>query len=143
VGWPEDDDHARVAAELAEQCNCGLSERVGRHLVDTYGMRALELAKLCEANQSLTEPIVPGRLEIMAQVDFGVHEELAASVSDVLTRRTQIFFRDLQQGLGSVEKVAARMAELIGWSDEERQKSIDAYKAEVAVSQRWREELST
>jgi hypothetical protein len=35
------------------------------------------------------------------------------------------------------------MAELIGWSDEERQKSIDAYKAEVAVSQRWREELST
>jgi glycerol-3-phosphate dehydrogenase len=87
------------------------------------------------------EPIVPGRVEIMAQIDFGVREELAASVSDIMIRRTQIFFRDFQQGLGSLEKVALRMAHLIGWSDEEKQKSIDAYKAEVALSQRWKEEL--
>ena len=105
-------------------------------------MRALELAKLCEADPSLAEPIVPGRVEIMAQVDFGVREELAASVSDTMIRRTQIFFRDFEQGLGSVEKVATRMAQLIGWSEEERQKSIDGYKADVALSQRWREELS-
>jgi glycerol-3-phosphate dehydrogenase len=141
VGWPEDDDHERVAKELAEECDCGLSEEVCRHLVDTYGMRALELAELCAADASLAEPIVPGRIEIMAQVDFGVREELAASVSDIMIRRTQIFFRDLEQGLGSVEKVSARMAELIGWSDEEKQSSIDGYKAEVALSQRWKEEL--
>jgi glycerol-3-phosphate dehydrogenase len=77
----------------------------------------------------------------MAQVAFAVREEMAASVSDVMIRRTQIFFRDLQQGLGSVDKVANRMAELIGWSEEEKQRSIDAYKAEVALSQKWREEL--
>ena len=141
VGWPEDDDHARVAEELRNACDCGLSEEVSRHLVDTYGMRALELAKLCAADASLTESIVPGRVEIMAQVDFGVFEELAASVTDIMVRRTQIFFRDLHQGLGAVEKVATRMAHLIGWSDEEKQKSIDAYKADVALSQRWREEL--
>jgi len=142
VGWPEDDDHERVAAELAEQCDCGLSEEVALHLVDTYGMRGLELAKRCAAYPTLMESIVPGRVEIMAQVDFGVQEELAASVSDIMIRRTQIFFRDLDQGLGSVDKVANRMAELIGWSDEEKQKSIDDYKAEVALSQRWKEELS-
>jgi glycerol-3-phosphate dehydrogenase len=141
VGWPEDDDHAQVAVELAAQSDCGLSERVILHLVDTYGMRALELAKLCEADSSLAEPIVPGRVEIMAQVDFGVREEMAASVSDLMIRRTQIFFRDFAQGLGSVEKVATRMAALIGWSDEERQRAIDEYKAEVALSQRWRTEL--
>ena len=141
VGWPEDDDHERVAKEFAEECDCGLSEEVGLHLVDTYGMRALELAKLCEANPALAEPIVPGRVEIMAQVDFGVNEELAASVSDIMIRRTQIFFRDLQQGMGSADKVASRMAELIGWSDEEKQASIDGYEAEVALSQRWKEEL--
>jgi hypothetical protein len=37
--------------------------------------------------------------------------------------------------------VADRMAELIGWSDEEKERSIAAYKAEVALSQKWREEL--
>jgi len=141
VGWPEDDDHDQVAAQITEVCECNLPHPVRRHLVDTYGMRALELAKLCAEHPELVEPIVRGRIEIMAQVDFAVREELAASVSDVLVRRTQIFFRDRQQGLQSVDKVAARMAELIGWSDEEKRRSIDAYKAEVALSQKWREEL--
>jgi len=141
VGWPEDDDHDKVAADLVAACDCGLPAEVSRHLVDTYGMRALELAKLCAADPSLMEPIVPGRVEIMAQVDFGVREELAASVSDIMMRRTQIFFRDFKQGLGSLDKVALRLAHLIGWSDEEKQKSIDAYEAEVALSQRWKEEL--
>ena len=141
VGWPEDDDHAKVAAALTEACDCDLSEEVSRHLIDTYGMRGLELANLCAADPSLLEPIVPGRVEIMAQVDFGVREELAVSVSDIMVRRTQIFFRDYDQGLGAVEKVAMRMAHLIGWSDEEKEKSIDDYKAAVALSRRWKEEL--
>ena len=141
VGWPEDDDHDRVAAELREACKCDLSAEVSRHLIDTYGMRALELAKLCAADPSLLDPIVPGRVEIMAQVDFGVREELAASISDIMIRRTQIFFRDFEQGLGSLEKVAIRMAHLIGWSDEEKQKFIDAYKADVALTQQWKQAL--
>jgi glycerol-3-phosphate dehydrogenase len=141
VGWPEDDDHGRVAAELVEVCDCDLSETVARHLVDTYGMRALELAKLCVHDPSLIEPIVPGRVEIMAQVDFGVKEELAASVSDIMIRRTQVFFRDAHQGVGSVDKVATRMAHLIGWSDDEKQRSVDDYLAAVALSHRWKQEL--
>ncbi|MBW1756285.1 MAG: glycerol-3-phosphate dehydrogenase/oxidase [Deltaproteobacteria bacterium] len=141
VGWPEDDDHERVAEELTAACECDLSAQLSRHLIDTYGMRAVELAKLCAVTPSLLDPIVPGRVEIMAQVDFGVQEELAASVSDVMIRRTQIFFRDLDQGLGSVEKVATRMAHLIGWSDEEKQKSVADYEAQVALSRRWKEAL--
>ena len=104
-------------------------------------MRGLEVAKLCAGDPSLLEPIVPGRVEIMAQVDFGVREELAVSVSDIMVRRTQIFFRDYDQGLGAVERVATRMAHLIGWSDDEKEKSINDYKAAVALSRRWKEEL--
>jgi glycerol-3-phosphate dehydrogenase len=141
VGWPEDDDHSKVAAELSQACDCDLPAEVSRHLIDTYGMRALELAELCAATPSLTEPIVPGRVEIMAQVDFGVREELAASVTDIMLRRTQIFFRDYDQGLGAVDKVAARMDHLIGWSDEEKQESVDDYKATVARSRRWKDGL--
>ncbi|KPK54655.1 MAG: hypothetical protein AMJ63_02600 [Myxococcales bacterium SG8_38_1] len=141
VGWPEDDDHDKVAEQISAVCECDLSHTVRRHLVDTYGMRALELAKLCAKDPTLLEPIVPGRIEIMAQVDFAVSEEMAASVSDVMVRRTQIFFRDYKQGLQSVDKVADRMAALIGWSEDEKQRSIDAYRAEVALSQKWREEI--
>lgn len=141
VGWPEDDDHNKVADQISQVCDCDLDAQVRLHLVDTYGMRALELAKMCADDPTLTEPIVPGRIEIMAQVDFGVREELAASISDIMIRRTQIFFRDYEQGLGSVDKVADRMAALIGWSEAEKQKSIDDYGAEVALSRKWKEEL--
>ena len=58
-----------------------------------------------------------------------------------MIRRTQIFFRDYEQGLGAVERVASRMAQLIGWSDDEKHKSIDEYKAQVALSRRWKEAL--
>jgi glycerol-3-phosphate dehydrogenase len=102
-------------------------------------MRAIWIAERCRADPSLCEPIIEGRPEIMAQVDFGVDEELAATVSDIMIRRTQIFFRDFDQGLGAVEKVANRMASLIGWSDDERQRWLDAYRAEVALSRRWKE----
>jgi glycerol-3-phosphate dehydrogenase len=141
VGWPAHDDHALVAEELARVCECDLPKDVARHLVDTYGMRAVQVAKLCAKDPALLEPIVPGRVEIMAQVDFGVQEELAASVSDILIRRTQIIFRDFDQGLGAADKVANRLAQLIGWSAEEKQKSIDYYKSEVALSRQWKEAL--
>ncbi|MBW1831151.1 MAG: glycerol-3-phosphate dehydrogenase/oxidase [Deltaproteobacteria bacterium] len=141
VGWPAHDDHALVAEELAKVCECDLPKDVALHLVDTYGMRAVQVAKLCAKDPALLEPIVPGRVEIMAQVDFGVQEELAASVSDILIRRTQILFRDFDQGLGAADKVANRLAELIGWSAEEKQKSIDYYKSEVALSRQWKKAL--
>ncbi len=139
IGWPENDDHEAVAEQLGGESD--LSEAVRRHLVDTYGMRAVEVAQLCADDPSAREPIVPGRVEIMAQIDFGVREELAASVSDILIRRTQIFFRDENQGLDALSAVADRMGALLGWSDEDRQRSIEGYEAEVALSRKWREEL--
>jgi glycerol-3-phosphate dehydrogenase len=141
IGWPEDDDHEAVAKQISEECECEMSDATRLHLVDTYGMRALELSRICAGDPSALEPIVPGRIEIMAQVDFGVREEFAASVADILVRRTQIFFRDEDQGLTAAHAVADRMAPLLGWSDEDRQRSIEAYEAEVALSRRWREEL--
>ena len=78
------------------------------------------------------------RPEILAQVDHAVRKEMAASVSDVLMRRTQIYYRDRDQGLGAVEKVAARMAELLAWTGERQEGEMEAYRAEVALSRRWR-----
>ncbi|MDH3485546.1 MAG: glycerol-3-phosphate dehydrogenase [Myxococcales bacterium] len=142
VGWPADDDHDKVAAEVSKAAEGTLSDNACRHLVDTYGMRAFEIAKRCVKDPSQREPIIEGRREIMAQVDWGVEEELAASVADIMIRRTQIFYRDYDQGLGAIDKVATRMATLIGWSAEEKQRHIEHYRARVALSRRWRDELA-
>ncbi|MDH3623518.1 MAG: glycerol-3-phosphate dehydrogenase [Myxococcales bacterium] len=142
VDWPADDDHDKVAAEVSKTAEGTLPDHVCRHLVDNYGMRAFEIAKRCVKDPAQRESIIEGRSEIMAQVDWGVEEELAASVADIMVRRTQIFFRDYDQGLQATDKVATRMATLIGWSAQEKQRHIDAYRAEVALSRRWRDELA-
>ncbi|MCP4500845.1 MAG: glycerol-3-phosphate dehydrogenase [Deltaproteobacteria bacterium] len=140
VGWPDDDDHDKVASKIAEASGGAVDEEVGRLLADSYGMRALKIAENCKKDPSLAEPIIESRLEIMGQVEWACTHEFAASVSDVFIRRTQLFYRDVDQGLGAVEKVATRLQKMLGWSDDDKKQSIDAYQEQVAQSRAWRNE---
>ena len=139
VGWPEDDDHDKVATQVADAARGALSQAVARNLANTYGMRAIALATKVASAPELAMPLLPGRPEILAQVDWAVEEELAASVSDVLVRRTQIFYRDENQGLGCLNAVCDRMAERLGWDQAERTRNIREYQREVAQSRQWRD----
>ncbi|MCP4872075.1 MAG: glycerol-3-phosphate dehydrogenase [Proteobacteria bacterium] len=138
VRWPDDDDHDAVAAEIREVGGQAVSEETARLLADTYGMRGREVARLVRLDAALGEALVPGRPEILAQVDWAVEQEFSASVESVLKQRTQIYYRDPQQGLGCARSVSERMATLLGWSDAQRKASVAAYEAEVAASRRWR-----
>lgn len=137
IGWPSDDDHDRVATEVVASSSGVLTQEQARALTDAYGMRAHEIAKMCGADKSLAAPLVEGRPEILAQVDFAVREEFAVTVTDFLVRRTQLFYRDVQQGLGCAEKVAQRMATLLDWDAETTDARRMAYEAEVALSRQW------
>ncbi|MCB9626347.1 MAG: glycerol-3-phosphate dehydrogenase [Sandaracinaceae bacterium] len=141
VGWPADDDHAKVTALVVQAGRSSLTADTARFLADTYGMRALELAKRCAADPSLAKPLIPGRLEIVAQVDWALEQELAHSLSDVLTRRTQLFYKDTDQGLGCAEAVAARMAAQLGWDEARVAAELASYRDDVARSRAWRASL--
>jgi glycerol-3-phosphate dehydrogenase len=138
VDWPDDDDHDAVAAEVVAASGKSLPTDVARHLADTYGGRAKELGALVAASPALGERLIDGRPEIVAQIDWGVNEELAAEVTDVMIRRTQLFYRDPDQGLGAIETVGRRMQELLGWDDARRESSLETYREAVARSRRWR-----
>ncbi len=142
VGWPEDDDHEKVAEEVAKVGHPRVPEDVARHLTDTYGMKALELAAQMAADAKLAERLVPGRPEVMAQVDWAVREELAATVCDVLVRRTQLFYRDHDQGLNAAPEVADRMATLLGWDEATKERELARYREEVGLARAWRDELA-
>jgi glycerol-3-phosphate dehydrogenase len=138
-GWPADDDHEAVARRVVEASGGTADLVTGRLFAGTYGMRALSVAARMAQDPSAAEPIVPGRPERMAQVDVAMEEELALRLNDVLVRRTQIFFRDRDQGLSAAPRVAARMAEKLGWEEERLQAELDRYRAEVELSRRWKE----
>ena len=78
------------------------------------------------------------RPEILAQVGWAVQEEMAASVADFMVRRTQLYYRDADQGLGCAEVVAKAMQAALKWTDEQRDASLQAYRDEVARSRQWR-----
>lgn len=137
VGWPENDDWARVVAQI--QAAGPVDEATARLFAGTYGMRGVDVARRIAADPALGAPLVEGRPERLAQVDTAVEEEFAKSVTDVMIRRTQIYFRDHDQGLGATERVADRMATLLGWDAERRTREVYAYQAEVARSRAWRD----
>jgi glycerol-3-phosphate dehydrogenase len=137
-GWPEDDDAEKVAARVVHASGGRLAMDVARTLAESYGMRALQIAGMVAEDPSLGERLIEGRPEILAQIDFAVSHELAATVCDALIRRTQIFFRDVDQGLGCAEKVADRMAAALGWDAATRERELARYRDEVALSRRWR-----
>ena len=140
VGWPEDDDHSEVAKRVHSAGEGLLDESTSGYLANTYGMRGVDIAKLVVETPQLGERLIDGRPEIMAIVDWGVQEEFAAGVTDVLKRRTQLYYRDVNQGLDAAERVADRMTELLGWTAERRTAEIERYQNEVARSRRWRHE---
>ncbi len=137
VGWPEDDDGTRVEA-LCRSAAPALDDAAAELFVATYGTRAVDVSRRINEHPELGEALVPGRPERLAQVDFAVERELAQTVTDVLLRRTQLYYRDVDQGLGAAPRVARRMATLLGWSQEREAAEIAAYEAEVARSRAWR-----
>ncbi len=138
VGWPADDDHERVAGQVLEAAQQQLSLPTCRHLANTYGMRALELAERVVEDPSQAELLVDGRPEIMGQVDFAVEKELAATLSDIMIRRTQLFYRDHDQGLGAMSKITARLAKLLDWNETRCNQELEYYQREVSRSRQWK-----
>lgn len=139
VGWPEDEeDGASITPKVLAAAGSRISEATAAYLKDRYGTRAIDLARRVAQDAALAAPLVPGRPEILAQVDVAVQQELACTVTDVLERRTQLFFRDRDQGLGAVSAVGARMATLLGWDEARRAAMEEDYRREVARSRAWR-----
>jgi glycerol-3-phosphate dehydrogenase len=143
VGWPEDDDHDLVGRKIVEAGGGALDQAIGRHLADTYGTRGMEVARRVAQEPALGARIVPDRDDVLAQIDYAVDEELATTLSDVLMRRTQIFFKDRDQGLGCCDTVARRMATKLGWDEARTTQELATYEAEVGRSREWRAGLTS
>ena len=107
------------------------------HIAKIYGMVAFDILDMIEKEPRYAIVLIADRPEILAQVVYAVEKELACTLCDVFVRRTQLFFRDLNQGLDCLDSVADTMAELLQWSPERMQREKDLYREEVQRSRRW------
>jgi glycerol-3-phosphate dehydrogenase len=81
---------------------------VARHLATHYGSIAFELARLIREDPALGERIHPGGPDIWAQAVYARDHEWAATVDDVVRRRTTLTVRGLD-----TQDVRTRIAALL------------------------------
>ena len=120
-----------------ESATSGLERDTLEALVATYGRGAGRVIELAGKVPGGAERLCPQNPEIAAQLHVAVHDELAVSLQDVLLRRTGIGTSRCQ-GLDCAEAIGRRMAALLEWTPRRLAAELDAYRAHVARSQRFR-----
>jgi glycerol-3-phosphate dehydrogenase len=108
------------------------------HLCGVYGTRAPLLAAQIVEDRALGERLDPELPYVWAEIEFAATHDLARTVEDVLARRVPLLLVSRDQGLSVCERVADRLAARLGWTAAQRAQLVDEYRAEVALSRRWR-----
>jgi glycerol-3-phosphate dehydrogenase len=108
------------------------------HLCGVYGARAPELGAAIAADRTLGQRLDPELPYVWAEISFAARHDLARTVEDVLARRVPLLLVSRDQGLGVCEQVAGVLARVHGWDAAALARQIEEYRAEVALSRRWR-----
>lgn len=83
------------------------------------------------------ELLCPHHPFVKAEVRYAVEREMAMTLGDLLWRRLEVGW-SVCQGLDMADSAAALMADLLGWSETERLRQADLYRAEVASNHRFK-----
>lgn len=112
----------------------GVSAEAYAALAGRYGYAATEVLGIAAAQAELAEPIVPGQPDLLAEVVQAARREQAASVGDVMLRRTRlglIAARGLT--LGPAVRVAAVLGKELGWDPARVAAEVEGFRDEVAA----------
>lgn len=104
----------------------GLSQIEARWMVGRHGTESasvLEHGRAAGVDGSL-HPDMPYRA---AEAWWAIHREGAFTLDDVLSRRTRLAIETSDHGLAAAPLVADLLAEVHGWSPEDRGRAIDEY----------------
>jgi glycerol-3-phosphate dehydrogenase len=89
----------------------------------------MDILALGLSDRKLLEPLGPGCRVIKAQVIYGVEDEMALTLDDFMSRRTDLLHFN---GGGRLEVVAAKlMGKILGWNRTRRQAEISKYRQTV------------
>ena len=128
-----------LAADLDEMPQVdGVDEESRALLAHRYGYAMHGVLEMAAADPSLARRIVPDMPDLLAEAPFAVRNEQAASVADVLLRRTRLGLlaaRDLTgPDGGAARAVAEAMGRELGWEPDRVERELENW-AEVAEAE--------
>jgi len=114
----------------------GVPEAAYAQLAGRYGHAAHDVLAIAAERGELAQPIVDGPADVLAEVVFAARREQAASVGDVLLRRTRVGLTAARQVAASdglaAQRVARAMAQELGWDDARVALEVRAFQDEAA-----------
>jgi len=111
-----------------------MAQKVVDHVVERLQKEARRFGP-CRTKEMTLDGVLPPppkRIPSAEDVRRSVHREMTMTLSDRLIRRTKAVLLEVDQGLGSAEKVSRIMAEELGWTDAERQTQVSIFRDEVS-----------
>lgn len=105
----------------------GVTEAAARHLSEKFGTRAAAVLDLAKREPALAQGLVDGHPAIRAEIAYSARHEMAATLDDVLERRTGLQFFSWEAALAAAPVTAAVMQREMGWDGAQTQKAIDEY----------------
>ena len=92
-----------------------IDEPTARHLSEKFGTNALAVLDLALQQPELAQPIVGGFPAIQAEIAYSARNEMAATLDDVLERRTGVQFYSWQTAMKAAPVAASVMKQEMGW----------------------------
>jgi glycerol-3-phosphate dehydrogenase len=109
----------------------GVDDESRSHLASRYGHAAVDVLQLAASGAELARRLSPDLPDIAAEVAFAARREQAASVSDVLLRRTRLGLLDARRlatgGDEGAELAARALGGELGWDDKRVRAELEAW----------------
>jgi glycerol-3-phosphate dehydrogenase len=116
--------------EIAHAVNAIGDEAIARRLVSAYGTAWHGVWSLTEADPALGRFIETGLAYVYAELLHSITHEQAATLGDLLIRRTPIAFETRDHGRSAARRIAPVVGRWMRWSGVEVDDAIAAYDAE-------------
>lgn len=132
VGGATGEDLEAFSARLKQRWPLVAPEIVDR-LVALYGSDGERIVEDIAADPTLGELCDRAAAVTRAEVEFGVREEMALTLTDFVERRARLFLWSPDNGLNAAPSVAKIMARMLGWSAQRVDEEIARYRDHVAA----------
>jgi len=111
----------------------GVPEATARHLAEKFGTKAAAVLDLARQEPELRLPMVEEYPAIRAEIAYSARNEMAATLDDVLERRTGLQFYSWEAAAAAAPVAAAVMQREMGWDGAQTQKAIEEYVETLAA----------
>jgi glycerol-3-phosphate dehydrogenase len=113
----------------------GVPDAAYAQLAGRYGYAARDVLMLAGERGELAQPLLAGHPDLLAEAVYAARREQARTVGDVLLRRTRLALTGgralCAPGEQAPERVAAVLAEELGWDPARRAAEAAAFRAEA------------